>query len=81
MILRKDSAGTRCLVPAFASRTVFVFFKSVPSPGIASWTGLLTVGSEENVNVFECAFTRDRTWDRLLKRELLYQLSYEGIYI
>ncbi len=26
-----------------------------------------------------CAPTRIRTWDRLLKRELLYQLSYERI--
>ena len=26
-----------------------------------------------------CAPTRIRTWDRLLKRELLYQLSYRGV--
>ena len=25
-----------------------------------------------------CPLGRDRTYDRLLKRELLYQLSYEG---
>jgi hypothetical protein len=27
---------------------------------------------------FDGALTRTRTWDRLLKRQLLYQLSYKG---
>jgi hypothetical protein len=31
-----------------------------------------------NGHLAHCAPTRIRTWDHLLKRELLYQLSYRG---
>ena len=34
------------------------------------------VENRAHLKTFRCAPTRDRTWDHLLKRELLYQLSY-----
>ena len=40
------------------------------------WLAFLLALSERSES--KCAPTRTRTWSQLLKRQLLYQLSYEG---
>jgi hypothetical protein len=53
-------------------RVLFCALSRIPSPRLVrlGWRTLV---------IFACALSRTRTCDRLLKRQLLYQLSYKGL--